>query len=200
MKFVKIGILTFCFTLFFIANGFGQTPDTTIYKVLDTSPEFRYATEENTGNSLKRYVMENFKMPQVLLDNCYVGRITVQFVVEKSGLVSQAKILRGMGGDLDKAVLEFIKTMPNWVAGKKGGRVVRSHVIIPIPVMWLYGEVTEENIKNQSNKTAHNMLLESNFKSYDRIRRKAYNVDNLVQAERSSGLSTFKTCGLVFET
>ena len=32
------------------------------------------------------------------------------------------------------------------------------------------------------------MLLESNFKSYGRIRRKAYNVDNPVQAKRSSGL------------
>jgi len=31
------------------------------------------------------------------------------------------------------------------------------------------------------------MLLESNFKSYGGIRRKAYNVDNPVQAKRSSG-------------
>jgi len=31
------------------------------------------------------------------------------------------------------------------------------------------------------------MLLESNFKSYDSTRRKAYNVDNPVQAKRSSG-------------
>jgi len=81
------------------------------------------------------------------------------------------------------------------------------------------------------------MLLESIFKSYgSNIRQKAYNVDNPVQAKRSSGLgkrqhpfqpcsglnsgvllgessisypelrfactglSTFKTCGLVFET
>ena len=65
VQIIRFGILALYFTLFSITNGFGQIPDTTIYKVLDIYPEFRYATEENTANSLERYFRENFKMPRI---------------------------------------------------------------------------------------------------------------------------------------
>lgn len=164
IKFVKTEILALCFTLSFIVNGFGQVPDTTIYKVLDIYPEFRYATEESTVNSLERFFKENFKMPRILMDLGYHGKIYVQLIVEKSGLVNQVEILRGMGDDLlDKTVLEFVKTMPNWVAGEKEGKIVRSHVIIPISIQWLYGGVIENNVKNQHNKNVYQIALEKHL-------------------------------------
>lgn len=163
-RFVKIKILTVCFTMFFIANVFGQISDTAIYKVLDIYPEFRYATEESTVNSLERYFQKNFKMPRILIDNGYVGRIIVQFVVEDNGLVNQVEIFRGMGDDLDKAVLEFVKNMPNWSAGEKGGKVVSSKLVIPISVKWLYGRVNEYyEEKNLYNKNIYLIALEKHL-------------------------------------
>lgn len=161
-RFVKTEILIFCFTLFFI-NGFGQTLDTAIYKVLDIYPEFRYATEESTINSLERYFRDNFKMPRILIDNGYQGKIYVQFIVEESGLVSQVEIVRGMGDDLDKAVLECVKNMPNWVVGEKEGKIVRSHMIVPISVKWLYDGVIENNVKNQLDKNIYLIALEKHL-------------------------------------
>ena len=140
---MKTEILTFCFTLFFIANGSGQISDTTVYKELDIYPEFRYAKEENTAKSLERYFEENFKMPQILIDNSYSGRILVQFTVEKDGSIDQVEILRGMDDKLDKAILEFVKNMPNWVPGENDGKIVRSQMVIPIFIQWLYGRVNE---------------------------------------------------------
>ena len=160
---MKTEILALCFTLFFIVNGFGQVSDTTIYKALDVYPEFRYETEESTVNSLERYFRENFYMPLILIDNGYQGRIYVQFIVEKSGLVNQVEIYQGMGDDLDKAVLECVKNMPNWVAGEKGGKIVRSHMIMPISVKWLYGGVIENNLKNQCNKNIYQIALEKHL-------------------------------------
>jgi len=160
---MKIEILVLCFTLSFIVNGFGQVSDTAIYKALDVYPEFRYETEESTASSLERYFRDNFEMPLTLIDIGYQGRIYVQFIVEESGLVSQVEIYQGMGDDLDKAVLECVKNMPNWVAGEKGGKIVRSHIITPISVKWLYSGVIENNIKNQYNKNIYHVALEKHL-------------------------------------
>jgi protein TonB len=163
-RFWKGNILTFCFALFFIANGFGQKSDTTIYKVLDIYPEFRYATEKSTVKSLERYFEENFKMPRILIDNGYAGRIIVQFVVEINGLVNQVEIFQGMGDGLDKAILEFVENMPNWSAGEKDGKIVRSQIIIPISVKWLYGRVNEYyEEKKLSNKNIYLIALEKHL-------------------------------------
>lgn len=161
---MKTRILLIFYFALFIADSFGQTPDTAIYKVVDTYPEFRYATEESTKNSLEKYFKDNFKMPRILIDNSYHGSIIVQFVVEKNGAVNQAEVFRGMGDDLDKAVLEFVKNMPNWSAGEKEGKIVRSHMAIPILMKWLYGRVGNNNeIKNLYNQNIYLIALEKHL-------------------------------------
>ncbi len=60
------------------------------------------------------------------------GRVTVQFVVEKDGSISSAKVLKGLGFGTDEAALDAINGMPKWNPGVQNGRTVRTHFTLPI--------------------------------------------------------------------
>ena len=130
---------------------YGQIQDTTIYNAPDTYPEFRYGNETSTIKSLEKYFCKNFQIPIKLIDNGYSGRVFVEFVIEKDGSISQAKVLRGMGDDLDKEVLVTIKKMPKWISGANDGKAVRTHFSLPVPLQWLYCRLyeTDTELENQ---------------------------------------------------
>ena len=60
------------------------------------------------------------------------GRVTVQFVVEKDGTISNAKILRGADPDLDKEAIRVVNAMPKWKPGIQRGQAVRVKYTIPV--------------------------------------------------------------------
>lgn len=59
-------------------------------------------------------------------------KIFVQFVVEKDGSISDAKIVRGENSGLAKEALRAVNKMPNWKPGKQGGKKVRVKFTLPI--------------------------------------------------------------------
>lgn len=119
--------------------AYGQVNDTTIYSTPDVYPEFKYLDFKTTGKACEKYFKLNYKMPLTLIDNGYKGAIIVRLIIEKDGKLSNIKIIRGMNDSLDESILNFIKTMPVWTPGLKGGKFIRTEVNIPIRVSWLYG-------------------------------------------------------------
>ncbi|MBV5282434.1 MAG: energy transducer TonB [Paludibacter sp.] len=82
-------------------------------------------------------------MPKILEANGYHGGIIVSFIVEKDSSISQIRLIRGMRDALDKYVLETVKTMRKWTPGYINGKKVRSQVILPVSLRWLYGNGEE---------------------------------------------------------
>jgi hypothetical protein len=119
---------------------YGQQTDTIIYAKPEVAPIFKYDTCSNLIESVKKYFMDNYKMPNVLLDNAYSGRIYVELVIEKDSSVSNVKLLRGIHDPLDKSVMEFIQSMPKWTAGTNNGKTVRARIVLPVSINWLYGK------------------------------------------------------------
>ena len=78
-------------------------------------------------------------MPAILEANGYIGKIYVEFVIEKDSTISNVKVRRGMGDSLDKHVADAVKAMPRWGPGKIKGKSVRTYFIIPVSIIWLYG-------------------------------------------------------------
>lgn len=136
-------ILTTLFMCFISLNCFGQEQDTTIYLNQDIEPEFKYENCLNTPDACKNFFIKNFKMPKILEANGYHGGIIVSFIVEKDSSISQIRLIRGMRDALDKYVLETVKTMRKWTPGYINGKKVRSQVILPVSLRWLYGNGEE---------------------------------------------------------
>ena len=65
--------------------------------------------------------------PKVL----YHGTVTVEFIVERDGSLSNIKILNAVNADSEEAI-RLVKKMPKWIPAYKDGEAVRSNCMIRI--------------------------------------------------------------------
>ena len=82
--------------------------------------------------ALMKYLSEHTKYPVVAQENGVQGRVTVQFVVEKDGSISDVHVLRGVDPSLDKEAVRVVKSLPRWTPGKQNGINVRVNYRVPV--------------------------------------------------------------------
>ena len=105
-----------------------EKPSVEIFRVVEQKPEF-----EGGEAGLLKYVAENVKYPAMARENGIEGKVIVQFVVDEAGNVSQANVLRGIGGGCDQEALRVVSTMSGkWKPGKQRGRPVKVWFTLPI--------------------------------------------------------------------
>lgn len=78
------------------------------------------------------FILKNKNYPQSLKDAGVVGKVYVQFIVEKDGSLTNISIRRGTNTDLDKEALNVVEKMPNWIPGSVRGKIVRVKYTLPI--------------------------------------------------------------------
>ena len=99
-----------------------------VYSDVDVQPEFPGGMA-----AMMKYMRENIKYPSAALAEKAQGKAFVRFIVEKSGAVSNAEIIRSSGNiDLDKEALRVINNMPNWRPGMQLGEPVRVFFVLPV--------------------------------------------------------------------
>ena len=101
--------------------------DNTVYTAVEVKPEF-------PGGMQKFYdfVGKNFKTPE---DEEISGKITVQFVVEKDGSLTDIKIVRDLGFGTGKEAERVLRKCPKWKPGIQNGRPVRVLYSLPISIV-----------------------------------------------------------------
>ena len=84
--------------------------------------------------AMGKFINDNIDYPQEAIDLGIKGRVTVRFVVEKDGRVSNVSVAGALAGckACDKAAVQVVEKMPAWKTGKNGGRSVRTWVTLPI--------------------------------------------------------------------
>lgn len=60
------------------------------------------------------------------------GRVTVHFVVNADGSLSNIGIIRGVDPELDGEAVRVISAMPKWKPGTQGGKPVRVKYTVPV--------------------------------------------------------------------
>ncbi|QEK51646.1 energy transducer TonB [Pedobacter aquae] len=79
-----------------------------------------------------KYLNKNLQYPAIARENEIQGRVTVSFVVERNGEITNIKVLRGIGAGCDEEAIRVIKKSPLWKPGKQNGKTVRVSYVIPI--------------------------------------------------------------------
>jgi TonB family protein len=79
-----------------------------------------------------QYLMENLKYPAEAREMGIEGTVIVVFVINSDGSISNAEILRGIGGGCDEEALRVVQNSPDWKAAKQRGKVVNSRMRLPI--------------------------------------------------------------------
>ncbi len=105
----------------------GQINDNQIYDTPDQMPSF-----PGGQGALMQYLSSHVKYPAVAEENGIQGRVTVQFVVEKDGSVTDVKTMKSVDPSLDKEAERVVRSMPKWQPGRNNGQTVRVKYFVPV--------------------------------------------------------------------
>lgn len=111
-------------SLIIVSTYYG--PDST-YTIVSKLPEF--AGGEKARN---RFLAENITYPMSATLEGIQGTVYVSFTVDKTGNVTNVKLLQGIGGDCDAEAIRVIQLMPKWIPGTENGQPVDMIFNMPI--------------------------------------------------------------------
>lgn len=98
-----------------------------VFVVVEEQPEF-----PGGQSAMMKYLANNISYPKEAVEKKMDGRVTVGFVVEKDGSLSDFKVIKGIDPLLDNEAIRVIKEMPNWKPGKQKGKNVRVKYTLPV--------------------------------------------------------------------
>lgn len=98
-----------------------------IFNVVEKMPEYPGGMVE-----LMKFLQRNVRYPKEAQEQGKQGRVVVQFVVNKDGSITDAKIAKSVDPQLDAEALRVVNAMPNWTPGKQRGKEVRTYFTIPV--------------------------------------------------------------------
>lgn len=83
-------------------------------------------------SEMHKFIAENLKYPVVAQETGVQGRVTIRFVVTKTGAISDVTVIRGIDASCDREAVRVVKAMPNWIPGKQNGLNVPVYFTLPI--------------------------------------------------------------------
>ena len=86
---------------------------------LDVDPKITNA------ESIDKFINANFKYPNIALQMGISGRVTIEFIIEPYGLISNLRIIEAVGGGCNDETIRLIRAI-SWEPGIKNGIAVRT--------------------------------------------------------------------------
>ena len=134
-------IMTAALVLCFGQYIFAQYPADTVFTKVDTMPFFygcaidvsdAQAHRLCSDQALMQFISTYLAYPHQARQMGLEGTVYVSFVVDESGLVTQMKLVRDIGGGCGEAALELLREMPRWEPGLMNGQKVKVRLNLPI--------------------------------------------------------------------
>ncbi len=112
----------------------GEAPIETTEIIIEEPIVFVEEEAEYLGGyaNMMKFIQEHLVYPQGDIEMGTQGRVTLKFVVEKNGEISNVSIIQSLSPDCDKAAIKVVRSMPNWKPGRNNGKVVRQWCTLPI--------------------------------------------------------------------
>lgn len=98
-----------------------------VFDMVESMPSYPGGQAE-----LMAFLQKNTVYPAMAQENNIQGRVSVQFVVERDGSVTDVHVIRPVDPSLDKEAVRVVKSMPRWVPGKQNGKAVRVKYTVPV--------------------------------------------------------------------
>ncbi len=81
---------------------------------------------------MQKFIRDNLRYPVVAQEAGIQGRVTLRFVVSKTGAIENVTVVRGIDPSCDKEAVRVVKSMPKWIPGKQNGLNVPVYFNLPI--------------------------------------------------------------------
>lgn len=100
----------------------------TVFVRAETMPSF----QGGDLNTFRTWVQTNVKFPQIALENGIQGRVTLSFVIEKDGRLTNIQVLQTPDRSLSEEAVRVLSKSPKWTPGKQRNQVVRVSYTLPV--------------------------------------------------------------------
>ena len=109
----------------------GQAYDDVVsYYDCDQRPTFLNSADP--AQFLEKWVYQYLKYPEAAVRDGVQGRVTVEFIVDKDGKVTDVKVVKGVSDELDAEAVKVVSASPKWKPGRVNGNKVRTMISIPV--------------------------------------------------------------------
>ncbi len=112
-----------------------------IWDVVEEMPRFPGCEDAGLGKDEKKacsdkamlsFLYKHIKYPAIAKETTIEGTVVISFIVEKDGSISNAEILRDIGGGCGRESLRVVKKMPQWIPGRQRHQTVRVQYRLPV--------------------------------------------------------------------
>jgi protein TonB len=100
-----------------------------VFYIVEDMPTFNGG---EPATEFRKYIAQNLQYPEIAAENGVSGRVIVQFAVDKTGKVVDARIVRSVDSALDKEAVRVVMSSPKWTPGKQRGKAVKVLFTFPI--------------------------------------------------------------------
>ena len=104
-----------------------ETVVDTVFINVEIMPEF-----PGGDLALLRFLSNSVKYPVIAQEAYIQGTVYVNFVIDRDGSVTNAKVIREVDPSLDKEALRVVNNLPKWKPGMQQGTPVRVSYSVPI--------------------------------------------------------------------
>jgi TonB family protein len=107
-----------------------ENKEKNFFFIVDKMPKFN----GKNSDEFKKYLNSKIEYPQEAIDERIQGRVFVQFMIDKSGYIKDAKVVRGVHPSIDQEALRIVYSSPKWKPGTQKGEPV--DVVFTFPIIF----------------------------------------------------------------
>ncbi len=85
-----------------------------------------------SDQKLFEFIAQNLRYPKTARENGVEGIVVVEFIIDKTGAVTKANILKDVGAGCGEEALRVVGLMPKWTPGVQRGRQVSVALRLPV--------------------------------------------------------------------
>ena len=101
--------------------------DVISFRIVQDLPQFPGGAVE-----MMKWLQRNLKYPPLAQERKIQGKVVAEFIVNKDGSVTDAKVVKSLNPMCDREVLRVLRMMPRWTAGIENDQPCRTKVCIPV--------------------------------------------------------------------
>ena len=124
---LKVALMMLVLLFSFMTSTAQTKKNDMVFDVVEVMPQY-----PGGQIAMMKYIMENMKYPKQAVKERIQGRVTVRFIVEKDGSISDVKPILSVHPLLNKEAVRVVESMPKWTPGKQNGKPVRVRFNLPV--------------------------------------------------------------------
>ena len=82
--------------------------------------------------ALAKFISENIQYPDKAREAGLEGTVMVNYIIDEKGDIKSAKVMRGLGLEIDKEALRVTNLIKGWKPASQNGKPIATTVIMPV--------------------------------------------------------------------